>query len=208
MITKDSNMVRKVRHPEIIDLFDLFEACCRNKGYSIDSEEDQEAFFELIRKNLKQAKTPTMIHGKRVESMFSYLAASLGKCTLIKKEDSGDIFTANDKIVIPDYHLVLKTGHHLLVEVKNFHQGKEAFKEFSLKRTYLEGLKEYSNLMKIPILVATYWAKWHLWTLVSPDDFEVYGENAVISMDKAMENNDMSLLGDYYIGTVPPCIIE
>ena len=96
-------------------------------------------FKNLINDSLDNSLTDTMIYGRRTEAMFSYVAASLGNCNIIKKEDSGDVLSSNPEIIVPDYKLVLKDGTQLLVEVKNYRQSKP-FAEFSVKTSYIDKL--------------------------------------------------------------------
>jgi len=80
---------RQPRDPEKFDVLDLFDAIGRNKKYVLGDEKDEAAFVDIISNALSVNKTPTMIYGRRVEAMFAYMAASLGKCALVKKEDAG-----------------------------------------------------------------------------------------------------------------------
>lgn len=144
MCNHHSVMTRKNRNPEKFDVLDLYDAIGRNKGYIIGRKEDETSFSKQITAALSDAETPTMLHGRRVEAMFSYVVASLGNCILLKKEDSGDLFTTDTTIEIPDYRLVLNSGEQILVEVKNCHP-KQLGGCFRLKCSYLEGLKRYQR---------------------------------------------------------------
>ena len=200
---------RQPRDPEKFDVLDLFDAIGRDKKYVLGDEKDEAAFVDIISNALSVNKTPTMVYGRRVEAMFAYMAASLGKCALVKKEDCGDVFVGDDDIEIPDYRIILNSdsGEQMLVEVKNYHQ-KNAFNEYSMNVDYLDGLSRYAALVKTNLRIAIYWSKWCIWTLVSPDDFERNEMKAVISLSTAMKRNQMSALGDVVIGTTPPLIIR
>lgn len=200
---------RQPRDPEKFDVLDLFDAIGRNKKYVLGDEKDEAAFVDIISNALSVNKTPTMIYGRRVEAMFAYMAASLGKCALVKKEDCGDVFVDDHGIEIPDYRIALNSdrGEQMLIEVKNYHQKKE-FNEYSINADYLDGLSRYATLVKTDLRIAIYWSKWCLWTLVSPDDFERNGKEAAISLSTAMKRNQMSALGDVVIGTTPPLTIR
>lgn len=200
---------RQPRDPEKFDVLDLFDAIGRDKKYVLGDEKDEAAFVNIISNALSVIKTPTMIYGRRVEAMFSYMAASLGKCALIKKEDCGDVFIGAKSIEIPDYRIVLNSdiSEQMLIEVKNHHQ-KNAVNDYIINVDYLEGLSRYAALMKTDLRIAIYWSKWCIWTLVSPDDFECNGTKAIISLGTAMKRNQMSALGDLMIGTTPPLTIR
>lgn len=194
------------RAPEKFDVLDLFDAIGRDRKYTLGNQNDENAFIDTVSKSLSLNKTPTIIYGRRVETMFAYMAASLGKVALIKKEDCGDIFCGNN-MQIPDYRVLLDDGTQLLVEVKNYHQNSP-FKSYSMKKNYLNGLVQYAGLMKIDLRIAIYWSKWSVWTLVTPDDFKCDETKATINFTTALERNQMILIGDYAIGTTPPLSIR
>lgn len=194
------------RNPEKFDVLDLFDAVGRSRKFVIGDVNDERSFAKIISDSLSANRTPTMIYGRCVEAMFAYMAASLGKCQVIKKEDSGDVF-ARENIEIPDYRLVLSNGEQMLVEVKNYHQSS-ALKVFTLRTSYIDGLIRYADLMMADISIAVYWSKWSLWTLVKPADFERNGGKATIMLTTALEQSRMIDIGDYVIGTTPPLIIR
>ena len=196
---------RQPRDPAKFDVLDLFDAISRDKKYVLGDEKDEAAFVDIISTALSYNKTPTMIYGRRVEAMFAYVAASLGKCALVKKEDCGDVFVSDNGIKIPDYRVVLNSnsGKQMLVEVKNYHQ-KNAFNEYSMNVDYLNGLSRYADYVNTDLRIAIYWSKWCIWTLVSPDDFVCNGTKAEIPLITALKRNQMSVLGDVRIGTTPP----
>ena len=196
---------RQARDPAKFDVLDLFAAIGRDKKYILGDEEDEAAFVDIISNALSANKTPTMIYGRRVEVMFAYMVASLGKCALAKKEDCGDVFVGDGSIEIPDYSIVLNSisSEYMLIEVKNYHQ-KNAFNEYTMNFDYLVGLSRYADLVKTVLRIAIHWSKWCIWTLVSPADFERNGTKAIISLSTAMMRNHMSVLGDVMIGTTPP----
>ena len=132
--------------------------------------------------------------------------ASLGKCRLIKKENSGGVF-AEENVEIPDYRLVLSNGKQMLIEFKNYHQNS-SFKAFSMKASYIDALVRYADLMMVDIRIAIYWSKWSLWTLVKPADLIRNGAKATIKLTTALERNQMVELGDYVIGTTLPLAIR
>ena len=197
------NIQRLERDPVRFDVLDLFDAVGRSRKYEIGNINDNTAFVQLVSKSLSDTNTPSMIYGRRTEAMFSYVAASLGRCLLIKKEDSGDVFARNKSILLPDYRLVLEDGRQLLVEVKNYHQ-KTPLAEYSMKIDYLNRLISYAKMVDGDLFFAIYWSVWSMWTLVSADDFRCDGDTATLDFSTAMKRNQMGLLGDAFIGTTPP----
>lgn len=198
---------RYARNPEKFDVIDLFDAIGRDKKLILGDEQDEAKFVDIVSNALSNRKSNTMIYGRRVEAMFAYMVASLGRCLLIKKEDSGDVFVDDITINIPDYRIVLEGGKQILVEVKNY-RPKSNFSGYSLRTEYLCGLSKYADLMQTDFKVAVYWSKWNLWTLLSANDFENKGGNSTISFSCALKRNQMFALGDVSIGTTPPLSIR
>ena len=144
------------------------------------------------------------LHGRRVESMFAYVAAALGKCTLVRQEDIGDIYIeSHEDCLVPDYRLILKDGAGLLVEVKNRHS-RSPSSTFSMRTRDLLRLERYAQINGLPLLLAIYWSRWRLWTLVRPEDLTVKGLRRRITFSEALVANRMVNLGDFYLGTTPP----
>jgi hypothetical protein len=133
--------------------------------------------------------------------MFESMVASLGAVQILKVEDSGEIYVSDETLKVPDFRLVLADGSQMLVEVKNFYQAKDPRQIFDLGADYLEGLARYSKAMSCNLLLAIYWAKWNIWTLVRPEEFKNQGGKRVLDMLEAMKANHMAILGDYSIGT-------
>ena len=152
----------------------------------------------------KRVETPTFIYGQHVQSMFAYVAAELGQCDLINEEDHGLFFydDAND-MRRPDFRLHTRNGEQFLVEVKNIHKGN-AFAPFKIKASYLDSLQRYARRLNTTLYIAIYWSKLKKWTLINADYFDTSDEYIQLSLENAMIRNEMSLIGDYLIGTVPP----
>ncbi|MEM8672050.1 MAG: hypothetical protein AAGG48_31325 [Planctomycetota bacterium] len=134
--------------------------------------------------------------------MFAYVAAAMGACELISEEDAGSLFDDSGELIRPDFRIVTRDALSLLVEVKNFH--KAPFKTFTMKGKYLQSLKRYPRLNKVPLHLAIYWSRWNLWTHLDTDRLDETQETIAIELLDAVKNNDMRLLGDCMIGTVSP----
>lgn len=102
-----------------------------------------------------------------------------------------------------DYRIVLLDGTTLLVEVKN-HAPTDPRKPFSVRVRDLEGLQHYAALAGGRPMYAIYWVPLGMWALVDPDRFEQSGVRAVLSLSAAMTGNELALLGDVTLATVPP----
>jgi len=148
-----------------------------------------------------------LLYGRRTESMFEAMIASIGEVEILKQEDSGEIYVSNDALKVPDFRLVLADGSQVLVEVKNHHQGTDAMKPFELDKDYLDGLVGYANVMKCDLFLAVYWSRWNLWTLVPPQAFHENRNKRELDLLNAMKANHMASLGDYSIGTRFPLSI-
>ncbi len=87
-----------------------------------------------------------------------------------------------------------------LVEVKHFHQGKAPTKPFPITRKYLTALRAYGELVGCPVKLAVYWERWNVWTLVPLSVCERGGQLS-LPMPRAVQANEMGMLGDLHVGT-------
>ena len=145
-----------------------------------------------------------LLYGQRTEAMFEALMVSLGEFELLKGED-GDRLFPNDRYRIPDFRMVLKDGSHWLVEVKNVYEREPLLQRRRLFTShYLERLSAYADATGAELKIAVYWARWSVWTLVSPD--RLVGPDGVLDLDMmtAIRVNELSRLGDRMIGTRSP----
>ena len=200
---KQSDLKPQKRHPEKFDVLDLFDAIGRNHKFAFGNKDDEQSFVDIIKSSLDNNASDSMLYGRRTESMFSYVAASLGQCIFIKKEDCGEFFGEGD-ISIPDYRIVLKNKEQVLVEVKNCHYKSS----FTMALKQYDDLSKYSSMMNIKLLYAVYWSKWRLWSLVDPKYFDIKDSKAILSFENAMMQNQMIILGDYQAGTTPPLSVR
>jgi hypothetical protein len=84
--------------------------------------------------------------------------------------------------------------------VKHFHQGGTPTKAFSISRSYLAGLHAYEELVACPVKLAVYWERWNLWTLVPLSTCAAKGRPS-LSLDRAVQANEMVMLGDLHVAT-------
>ncbi len=167
-------------------------------GHGLTTKEVAKRVHALIKPN------DILIHGKRVEAMFAFVAMSLGRCSLIREEDAGDVY-AVEEVQPPDYRIALRDGGEILVEVKNFHQRS---KPFSLKTEYVARLAAYGVLAQRPVKLAIYWSRWRIWTMVPLGALVTHGSKASIWLPAALMANEMSMLGDHMLATRPPLVIR
>lgn len=194
------------RNPLLFDSLELFTSISREKKLTFDNTDDIANFAQEINETLENRISPKLLYGKRIEKMFSYVIASLGKCKLIKSEDGGDIFTDED-MSIPDYRIILDNNNQFLVEVKSFYQ-KEITTKYKLSIKEFNKYKAYSNLVNQKLYFAIFWTRCKTWTVVDSDKFMKENNNMTISLETAILNNHMSLFGDYMVATVPPLSIR
>lgn len=201
-------MKRLKRDPAKFETLALFGLLARDEGYSFKDEENGRKFINDLETEFFKAKnTSTIPHGLRTQAMFECLVASLGKCAVLKQEDSGEICATDTSLKAPDLRLLLDDGQEFFVEVKNYYPS-DPMASYSFKPRYLNGLRRYAKLFNHDLKIAIYWAKWNIWTLVPEAKIQNEGVSFSISMDEAMMANEMSILGDYMVGTKTPLGIK
>ena len=163
------------------------------------------AFIDQASKDVEDAlKDSELMHGQRTEAMFEALLASLGKFELLKAEDTGRVFS-DARYTAPDFRVVLEGGEHWLIEVKNVYeqdplrQRRRLFSGVGLRR-----LSTYARATGAELKVAVYWARWSIWTLVSPERLQDADGGLTLDMPTAIRANELSRLGDRTIGTRAP----
>jgi hypothetical protein len=193
-------MKRIKRQPRKFDVLDLFARLSREEDLNLGMSSVSADFSQLIGKALEEIRNnPIAIHGRRIQEMFAYVAASLGKAVLVKGEDAGDIISTDPELAVPDFRVVLNDKTHLLVEVKNHHSDNPA-EAVRLSSEYVSRLARYGSLMAARVFVAVYWSRWNQWTLTPLDELPTEG----LTLLSAALGNHMYLLGDQLIGTTPP----
>jgi hypothetical protein len=204
----EGDVKRIPRDPEKFEVIDLFSAIGRRKGLRLGDAKSEKRFLSSVSKSYQQSKENTIVlHGRRTESMFAYVAASLGKAQVVKEEDAGEVYAVDPTILPPDYRIVLEDGYEFLVEVKNYHQSKPTA-PFKMKESYLKRLIEYARLFKKDLKVAVYWSRWNKWTLHAVDKLPSVSKGREIALTDAFTTNEMSLLGDFIVGTTPPLVLR
>ncbi len=189
------------RNPLRFELLPLFAAHVEARGGTLQDVDAQGEFLASLGQPLTRAVADsTLARGLRTEAMFAALVVSLGRITLIKQEDVGTAWTARRDLTVPDYRIVLPGGTTFLVEVKHFHQGKTPTKPFPITRKYLTALRAYGELVGCPVKLAVYWGRWNVWTLVPLSACDRGGRPS-LPMPRAVQANEMGMLGDLHVGT-------
>jgi hypothetical protein len=163
------------------------------------------AFIAHVGEAIEQALAdPILLHGQRVEAMFESLLVSLGDFKLLKAEDGSRLFPT-ERFRAPDFRAVLNDGVQWLIEVKNVYEVEPLHQRRRLfNKNYYDALAAYAAATKAELKVAVFWARWSIWTLISPD--RLIGEDGGLELDMqtAMRVNELSRLGDRMIGTRSP----
>ncbi|EAZ7856965.1 hypothetical protein CF458_20405, partial [Salmonella enterica] len=90
-------MTQLKREPEKYDLLSLFGAISKSENLQINSRKSIDKFLKIISKSIHEIQeNKRLIYGKRIESLFPIMLSALGKTTLIKQEDTGDIISNGD----------------------------------------------------------------------------------------------------------------
>lgn len=202
---KEPFIMKKLNNdPKALNLLRALDEFASTEGISIEDGQGEEAFIEKVRAALNaRQKDPITIHGFRAQAMFAYVAAALGECTLIAEVDSGLFLADDSNIRRPDFHIITKSGDSFFVEVKNFSPSAK-FASFKVTNSYLTRLQKYADRFSKKIKIAIYWRHLRMWTLVGAEYFDKEGEKRILTMESAFKRNEMSILGDYMVGVVPP----
>lgn len=200
--TSKMKMIRRRDHDT--EPLALFDAYGRSAGYKIGDPAHLDAFVANVKEALnRSAGSGIAVHGTHTQRMFAYVAASLGKCRLIREEDVGDVYAGSDDLSIPDYRIVTATNEDFFVEVKNCNEVSLS-NAVRLTDEYVARLERYAAIFGKRVRIAIYWSRWRLWTLVSTEHLPRERGGRSINMAKAMKLNEMADIGDVSIGTVPP----
>jgi hypothetical protein len=199
----------KLRGASIHEAMALFDRLGLSTDFDLRDEDGVRKFLDRIEALVREGKArTTLLHGRRVESMFRFVAASLRQCVLIKDEDAGEVFVSSDsdeQVMPSDYMLVLRTGDRILVEVKNHHD----VDPWRIRTRDLRALERYANLAGHPLYIAIFWSPLRLWTLVPARVLTVLGDKASVDLSTAARATHMSaLLGDFILATKYPLTLR
>lgn len=187
--------------------FDLLTELARfasDQRVSLNDPTVIEQFFAHSEPRLREALADKILmHGARTERLFEAMVRSLGQCRLLKREDVGQVYGA-ENMRAPDFRVVLTDGTQWLIEVKNS-RSEEPFKQqLRLSAEYMASINAYAIAVGAPVKLAVYWSLWKIWTLVSPERFQLPDGSLQLSMQEATIANELGSLGDVIIMTKPP----
>ena len=201
-------MKRIARNPGKFEPLELFTAIGREQGYNLQDPGHVEDFMTKVSAALKASQENlSLIHGKRIETLFKHLAAGLGGCLFIKSEDAGEAIAIDADIIPPDYRLILNDGTHIFVEVKNCnHPNPQDL--FELRKSYSDKIDKYAQLHGIPVYYAIYFHCINRWVLLRREVMKETEHHHSTNLMHALANNEMALLGDMMVGTRPDLKFE
>lgn len=186
----------------------IIDGHARACGLDIRNQTHNERLLADLTAQIEQNReNDSLIHGLRVERMFAYVACALGACRAVKEEDAGELYAVDTAMRVPDFRILTVEKRELLVEVKNCHM-IDLERGYRLAPAYLGGLKSYASAFRTELFIAIYWSKPKLWTLLSPNDFELQDGEYVVRLQEAMPRNNMQLLGDTMIGLPPSLTVR
>lgn len=191
--------------PKAFDLLAEFGRFGLERKMSLRSPKTAAAFVAHVGEAVERALAdPVLLQGQRAEAMFEALLVSLGDFKLLKAEDSGRLFP-QEQYRAPDFRVVLNDGTQWLIEVKNVYE-PEAFRQERrlFNQRYYEPLAAYAAATGAELKLAVFWARWSLWTLVSPERLRDSKGDLILNMQEAMAINELCRLGDRMIGTRAP----
>jgi Holliday junction resolvase len=142
-----------------------------------------------------------LLLGLPAEDEFSVIISWLGRCRLVHKLDQLQFPAASkDTYRVPDLLAVFEfkgAVFPVLVEVKVKQENK-----LSWRPDFMDGLKRYSDLTGLPLLVA--WKNKTFWTLFEARHFKRAITNYNITFDVAIKQTLMSVLaGDFSFSLHP-----
>ncbi len=188
--------------------FDLLAELARfgaEHRVSLRDPDTLRVFTSSVRRTLDDAlANPALLYGQRTEAMFEAMLISLGDFSVLKAEDQGRIYPRTG-FRIPDFRVVLTDGTQWMIEVKNVYE-KDASKPIRrlMNKEYREEMENYASATAAELKLAVFWARWGIWTLVSPARFVNDNGDLDLNMVHAMEENELVRLGDRTVGTRPP----
>jgi len=202
-------MKRVKRDSGKFEALELYTTLGQEHQYKLYAEEDVKAFMQSIGDSLKAAQNnDSLIHGKRIETLFKHLAVGLDGCQLVKTEDAGETFTSGESEVLPpDYKLILNDGRQIFVEVKNCNQPNPRSPYYFTKK-YIDKVEKYGEMHGIPVYYAIYYRCLNQWTMIPKSAMRELERKYETGLIHSIANNEMSMLGDMMIGTKPDLTFE
>jgi hypothetical protein len=191
------------------DLMDQFGKFATQQQISLRDPGATPAFLRHVEDSVSLGLGDSrLLQGQRAEAMFEDLVVSLGGYKMLKREDNGHVYS-DERCIAPDFRIVLETGETWLVEVKNVYE-PEPFEQVRELMTpeYRAALETYAAMAGGALKLAVFWARWSIWTLVSPEQLLSDDGYLILEMGRALQVSELGRLGDRTIGTRAPIIIR
>ena len=168
-----------------------------NKARTIQEAANQLGWNEDVSKLIERVNQ--LDKGLVQEDEFIYIINWSGNCKLIHKLDQLQLpLDSKNHYTIPDILVEVETeegNKKFLIEIKTSKKNKLSWTE-----KYYDGLKNYSALLDIPILIAWKWNNFGIWSLFEINHFSKPFKNYKIDFEKTQQENLMSkLFGDCVI---------
>ena len=191
-----------------MDSVDLYRRLDQGAGAGPVSDPARiDAVVEDIRGALTNAlQAPSTVRGWRAQALFGSIVAALDGCELMMLIDSGEIFFDGESVKAPDYFLRLRDGRRVLVDVKADDRVPDSI-DLAVKYSASEirRLRRFGDLYDAPVFIAVYFEAPVLWVLVPLHRLtEGPGGGYRLTFKETLLYNEMAILGDYMVGTVPP----
>lgn len=194
------------------DVLKEFGKFGRDHNVSMRDPQTAAAFKAHVEQAIDRALADErLLQGQRVEAMFGALLVSLGEFKLLKVEDSSPLFTSGEKLRAPDFRVVLNDGRHWLIEVKNVYEKDPAPQNQArllFSPPYYRSLIDFAQATGAELKTAIFWARWQIWTLVSPERLLAADGSFSIDMITAMKVNELGAFGDRTIATRGPLAVR
>lgn len=191
--------------PKPFDILNEFGKFGVERKISLRDSQARSAFAAHVTDAVDRALAdPALMQGQRAEAMFEALLVSFGEFRLLTREDGGRVFPAN-RYVAPDFRVVLNDGKQWLIEVKNVYEADPSAQSRTLlSSNYYGKLAAYAAATGGQLKLAVFWARWSIWTVVSPEKLLDATGGLTLDMMTAVKVNEMASLGDMTIGTRAP----
>ncbi|WP_118137684.1 hypothetical protein [Oceanicella sp. SM1341] len=187
-----------------IDLLAQLAAFARANDIPLTDAGIADRFAADMAPRLRAAiKDRNLVYGMRAERLFEAMVVSLGKFRLLKTEDNGVVHGA-EQFRAPDFRVVTEGGQQWLIEVKNVHRADPFDQVDEQGPAYMASLRRYSDAVGVPLLVAHFWSRWGMWTLVEVDRFLTEEGGLKVEMAKAFAYSRLGNLGDVAINLPGP----
>jgi hypothetical protein len=182
------------------------------EGHPDDAESVRQFISQLQAALTDAVNNPSRLGGIRGQALVANLVVALNECQMMLTVDAGDIY-ADGPLSSGDFLPILRDGRRLLVELKTVASkparggrgGVRASGRRKLSAKEVDGPARTAALLD----AAPYYAVFEvaaLWAVVRLDNLTKVkrGTGYELVLEDVMVNSHLSILGDRWIGLVPP----